>query len=206
MTVLLSGAITRARDIAGVPRIGENPRLESGTETVVLASNSRIRSPLETMHNGKYFGNFGTGCATKISSSDLLSATPEAASRAALKFRKDLNAELSPKTIAKKIVFFEDPRFTEPRGRITGILDIVLTSWCQFDLKGPKLDFGWGRPFNATGGRFGFFPPGFVYMFQDKDSGDVQTYISVEKEGGDILKSDELLNKYATLIPNDSSC
>jgi len=69
----------------------------------------------------------------------------------------------------------------------------------EANLQGEDMDFGWGKPFDATGGE-GVLPPGYVCLLQQKTTGDVTVVITVEKEGGHAMKTDTLLNKYATLV------
>ncbi|UJR34450.1 hypothetical protein I4U23_021857 [Adineta vaga] len=200
LAALLCGVITRARENAKVARLEGRSSLESQTEEIAMAANGRDRAPQGNMSNGQYFGNFNTLWSATISRSDLLSLTCESASRVALGIRNSLNLQLSPEAIARKIAFFEDPQNIKPPGRIAWSADIILTNWCRFDLQGPKLDFGWGKPFCATAGAGGTYPPGYSIMTQEKSSGDVFILITVEQEGADGLKADSLLNKYATLV------
>ncbi|KAF9992817.1 hypothetical protein BGZ79_002601 [Entomortierella chlamydospora] len=165
-----------------------------------MAADGRDRAPQGNMSNGQYFGNFNPLWSTTISRSDLLSVTCESASRIALAFRKALSLDLTPQVIADKISFLEDPRNTKPHGRIGFSADIILTNWCRFDLQGPKLDFGWGKPFRSTDGGGSIFPPGYSIMTQEKDSGDVFVMMTVELGGAEALQADLLLNNYATLV------
>ncbi|KAG0164345.1 hypothetical protein DFQ28_010436 [Apophysomyces sp. BC1034] len=200
LAALLCGVITRARENANVARLQGRSSLESQTEKIAMAADGRGRSPQGNM-SGRYFGNFNTLWSATVSRSDLLSLTCASASRVALAIRNTLNLELSPEAIAHKISFFEAPQNTTPPGRISWSADIILTNWCQFDLQGPKLDFGWGKPFSSTSGGGNTFPPGYCIMTQEKDSGDISVMMTVEQEGADGLKADSLLNKYATLVP-----
>ena len=200
LVTLLCGVITRARENAKVARLQGRSSLESQTEEIAMAADGRDRSPQGNMSGGRYFGNFNTLWSATVSRTDLLSLTCESASRVALGIRKALNLQLSTEAIAYKISFFEDPQNTEPPGRIAWSADIILTNWCKFDLQGSKLDFGWGKPFCATAGAGGTFPPGYCIMTQEKSSGDVFVMMTVEQEGADSLKADPLLNKYATLV------
>ncbi|KAF9350229.1 hypothetical protein BGX26_011557 [Mortierella sp. AD094] len=202
LAALICGVITRARENANVARLEGRSSVESQTEDIVMAADGRDRSPQGTMSRGQYFGNFNPLVSATVSRSDLLSLTCESASRVALAFRNALNHQLSPEAIAYKISFFEDPRNTKPPGRIAWSADVILTNWCRFDLQGPKLDFGWGKPFCATSGGGGTYPPGYCIMTQEKDSGDIFIMMTVEQEGADGLKADSLLNKYATLVPD----
>ncbi|KAI7817751.1 transferase [Gamsiella multidivaricata] len=204
LAALLCGVITRARNNANVARLQGRSSLESQTEEIAMAANGRDRSPLDM--SGRYFGNFNTLWSATVSRADLSSPICESGSRVALAIRNALNLQLSPEAIAYKISFFEAPQNTQPPGRIDWFADIILTNWCQFDLQGPKLDFGWGKPFCATAGGGSVYPPGYCMMTQEKDSGDVFVMMTVEKEGADGLKADSLLNKYATPVPVHPSC
>ena len=197
VAALLGGVITRARENSNVPRIEGRSRFESQIETFMMAADGRDRSPLGNMVDGGYFGNFNLLFNTSISRSDLLSLTLESASRVSLGIRNALNIQLSPEAIANKILFYEDPQNSD---RIAWEGDIIMTNWCRFDLQGPKLDFGWGKPFNATSGGGSIFPPGYVIIMQDKTSGDISVLMTVEPSGAAKLKGDPLLNKYAELI------
>ncbi|KAF9952170.1 hypothetical protein BGZ65_005460 [Modicella reniformis] len=200
LAALLCGVITRARENANVARLQERSSSESQTENIMMAADGRERAPQGNM-SGQYFGNFNTILSATVSRSDLLSLTCESASRVALAIRTALKLQLSPEAIADKISFFEDPQNTKPPGRIAWSADLILTNWCRFDLQGPKLDFGWGKPFCTTAGSGGAFPPGYCMMMQEKDSGDIFVLMTVEREGADRLKADSLLNNYATLVP-----
>ncbi|KAG0247112.1 hypothetical protein BG011_001998 [Mortierella polycephala] len=199
LAALVCGVITRARENANVARLQGRSSLESEVEEVAMAADGRNRSPQGNI-SGRYFGNFNTLWSTAVSRPDLLSPTCDSASRVALAIRAGLNLQLSPEAIADKISFFEDPQNTKPPGRIDLSADLILTNWCRFDLQGPKLDFGWGKPFCATAGGGTVFPPGYCMMTQEKDSGDVSVMMTVELEGVDGLKADSLLNKYATPV------
>ncbi|KAF9280915.1 hypothetical protein BGZ68_006941 [Mortierella alpina] len=196
---LICGAITRAREDSNVPRVEGRSSTESPYECVAMAADGRNRAPQGNMVNGRYFGNFNTICSTTVSRSDLLSLSCDAASRVALAVRGALKLQLSPEALARKIAFFEDPQNTKPSGRIVWAADIILTNWCRFDLQGPKLDFGWGKPFRSTSGGGTVYPPGYCIMTEDKDSGEVSIMMTVEEAGADRLKADPLVNKYATL-------
>ncbi|KAF9188240.1 hypothetical protein BGZ51_000701 [Haplosporangium sp. Z 767] len=198
LAALISGVITRARQNTNVARLQGRSSIESQTEEIAMAADGRDRSPQGNMSGGRYFGNFNTLLSATVSRSDLLSLDYDAASRVALAIRNELNLQLSPEAIADKISFFEAPENTNPPGRIDWSADIILTNWCRFDLQGPKLDFGWGKPFCSTDGGGSVFPPGYCIMRQEKDSGDVFVMMTVEQEGADELKADSLLNKYAT--------
>ncbi|KAF9167083.1 hypothetical protein BGX21_001727 [Mortierella sp. AD011] len=200
LATLICGAITRARESGNVARLEGRSGVESQTEYIMMAADGRDRAPQGNMSNGQYFGNFNPLWSATISRSDLLSATCVSASRVALAFRKALSLDLTPQVIADKISFLEDPRNTKPHGRIGFSADIILTNWCRFDLQGPKLDFGWGKPFRSTDGGGSIFPPGYSIMTQEKDSGDVSVMMTVELGGAEALKADSLLNSYATLV------
>lgn len=200
LATLLCGVIARARENGNVARLQGRSSLESGTERIAMAADGRERSPQGNMSGGRYFGNFNTLWCATVSRSDLLSLTRESASRVALAIRDALNLQLSPVAIAHKISFFEDPQNAKPPGRIDWSADLILTNWCRFDLEGPKLGFGWGKPFCSTAGSGGSFPPGYCVMTQEKDSGDIFVMMTVEHEGADGLKADSMLNEYATLV------
>ncbi|KNC96614.1 hypothetical protein, variant [Spizellomyces punctatus DAOM BR117] len=199
LSALLCGVITRARENAHVPRLEGRSSSKSPTEALMMAADGRERSPQGNMIGGKYFGNFNPLFSTAISRSDLLSLTCESASRVALDIRSAINHQLSPEAIAHKIAFFEATENSTPPGRIAWTADVIMTNWCRFDLQGPKLDFGWGKPFYATAGG-GTYPPAYVILTQEKTSGDVFVLMTVEAEGADRLKTDPLLNKYAELV------
>jgi Transferase family len=199
LAAIVSGVITRARDIGNVPRLNGRASEESQIENVAMAADGRERSARGKMSGGQYFGNFNNLWSAGISRSDLLSPTPEATSRVALAIRSGLNIHLSPDAIANRIAFFEDPKNSQPLGHIDWAADIILTNWCRFDLQGLTFDFGWGKPFSSTSGGGTIFPPGYCLMTQDKESGDITAMITVEHAGADALKADSLLNKYATL-------
>lgn len=135
LVALLSGAITRARQNGNVKRHEGRSSSESLTEVISMAADGRERDPEGVMADGQYFGNFNAFLSGDVSRLDLLTPTSEAASRVALAMRDTLNLELSPKAVASKISFFEDPKNMQPPGRITWTADIVLTNWTKFDLK-----------------------------------------------------------------------
>ncbi|KIL66997.1 hypothetical protein M378DRAFT_159947 [Amanita muscaria Koide BX008] len=197
LAALLWGVITRARENAHVSRLEGRSTVESQTETLMMAADGRGRSPQGKM---LYFGNFNPLFYTIASRSDLLSLTYESASRVALEIRNALNLQISPEAIADKISFYEDPKNAKPPGRITWSGDVIMTNWCRFDLQCPKLDFGWGKPFSATAGAGGVYPPGYVMMTQEKDSGDIFILLTVEQQGAERMVADPLLNRYASLI------
>ncbi|KAF9349651.1 hypothetical protein BGX34_001673 [Mortierella sp. NVP85] len=200
LAALVCGVITRARERAGVARLEGRSSLETPTESIAMAADGRERAPQGNMAGGRYFGNFNTLLGVTASRSDLLSPTRESASRVALAIRTALNLQLTPKAIADKISFFEAPENTTPPGRIVFSADVILTNWCRFDLQSPKLDFGWGKPFHATNGAGGAYPPGYCIMTQVKDSGDVFVMMTVEQKGGDELRADSMLKTYAALV------
>ena len=200
LAALLGGVITRAREKANVARLQGRSSLESQIETFAMAADGRDRAPQGNMSDGRYFGNFNLLFNATISRSDLLSLTCESASRVALAVRNALNLQLSPEAIAHKISFMEAPENAEPPGRIDWTADVIMTNWCRFDLQGPKLDFGWGKPFYATPGGGTIYPPGYIMLMQEKSSGDVSVIMAVEREGANGLKADSLLNKYAELV------
>jgi len=200
LAAVLTGTITRARQGAGVPRLKGRSSVESDVETVAMAADGRDRAPKGDMAGGHYLGNFNNLWGLDISRSDLMTPTAESAGRVALAIRTNLNIQLSPESIAKRIAFFDQPEINNPPGRVAWSADVVLTNWCRFDLKGPKLDFGWGKPFVATSGGATVLPPGYCLMTQDKETGDVFVLMTVEREGEANLKSDPLMIKYATLL------
>ncbi|KAI8060973.1 transferase [Gongronella butleri] len=200
LVALVSGAITRAREAGHVERVGRSP-LEQGMEVVAMAADGRERAPRGDMANGRYFGNFNNLWSIPVSRADLASPTPAASSRVAVAVRKGIDQHLSPQAVANRVAFFDDPDNLAP-GRVSWAADIILTNWCKFDLEGPKLDFGWGKPTSSTdgSGTNTFFPPAYSVIKQQKDSGDVILLITVEVPGGDALKTDVLLTKYGTLL------
>ena len=200
LAALSWGAITRARHNKNLTRsqVFGGSSIESQTETMAMAADGRHRSPQGNMLNRQYFGNFNVLPSITVSRSDLLSASCESAGRIALKIRNDLTEQLSPEAIADKLSFMENT----PTGQLAWSADVALTNWCRFDLQGAKFDFGWGKPFRATAGSSGVFPPGYVLMMQNKNLGDIFVMITVEQEGANELKADSLLNKYGTLVPD----
>ncbi|KAF8965518.1 hypothetical protein BGZ46_000582 [Entomortierella lignicola] len=200
LAALISGVITRARKSGNVPRLQGRSSVESETEDIGMAADGRERAPNGKMTNRQYFGNFNPLCNATVSRADLISQTFESASRVALAIRRALQQQLTPEALAYKISFFEDTRNTKPPGRIDFGADVILTNWCRFDLQGPKLSFGWGKPFYATSGGGNVYPPAYSIMTQDKDSGDALVLLTVEAEGDEALKADPLLNKYATQV------
>ncbi|KAF9912009.1 hypothetical protein EC991_001456 [Linnemannia zychae] len=198
---LVSGTITRAREGAHVSRLDGRSTPESGVESIAMAADGRDRAPKGDMSGGRYLGNFNNLWSLTVPRSDLLSPTPEAAGRIALAIRSELEIQLSSESVAKRVAFFDDPSIRDPPGRIAWSADVILTNWCRFDLKGPRLAFGWGgQPFEATSGGVTVYPPAYCLMTQDKDTGDVIVLLTVEREGEAKLKSDSLMTKYATLI------
>ncbi|CAF2238898.1 unnamed protein product [Rotaria magnacalcarata] len=200
LAALFGGVITRARENANVARLQGRSSLESQIETFAMAADGRDRAPQGNMSDGRYFGNFNPLFNAAVSRSDLLSLTCESASRVALVVRNAVNVQLSPEAIAHKISFMEVSQNTKPPGCIDWTADVIMTNWCRFDLQGPKLDFGWGKPFYATAGGGTTYPPGYIMLMQEKSSGDVLVTVSVEREGANGVKADSLLNKYAELV------
>ncbi|KAG9319145.1 hypothetical protein KVV02_007461 [Mortierella alpina] len=195
LTALACGAIVRARSHANVPRFQGRSSLESEMEIIGMAANCRDRCSLGLKASGRYFGNFVTFCMAPVSRSNLLSPVSDSASRVAVAIRDNLSYECSPRAIARKIEYIEAQNI-----KLHGLtVDIGLSNWCQFDLKGPKLDFGWGKPFRTTDGG-NVYPPGACVMMKDYDSEDVVVTISVEEEGEEVVRADPLLNKYAELV------
>ena len=204
LAALSWGAITRARQNGNSPRLQVfgGSTVESQTETLAMAADGRDRSPQGNMLNRQYFGNFNVLPSITVSRSYLLYPCRESAARVALAIRNALTHQLSSEAIADKISFMEDPQNTKPRGHIAWSADVALTNWCRFDLQGPKFDFGWGKPFCATAGSGGVFPPGYVLMMHANSSGDVFVMMTVEQERANRLKADLLLNNYAALVPD----
>lgn len=165
-----------------------------------MAADGRDRAPRGDMAGGHYLGNFNNLWSLTVSRFDLLSPTAESAGRVALAIRSNLEIQLSSESVAKRVAFFDNPEIRNPPGRVGWAGDIVLTNWCRFDLKGPKLRFGWGeKPFMATSGGVTVYPPAYGLMTQDKETGDVHVLLTVEREGEGALVEDVLLNQYATL-------
>lgn len=200
LAALLCGVITRSRQNANIPRLEKRSSLESNVESVAMAANGRERAPQGNMADGQYFGNFNTLWSISLSRTDLLSPDNEAGSRIASNIRNNLNIHLSSKSIAQKIAFFEKAQREDALNNVFWAADIILTNWCRFDLQGPALDFGWGKPFYSTNGAGGFFPPGYCLMTQTKDTGDITVLMTIEKDAADELKNDPVLNEYAELI------
>lgn len=189
------GAITRARKDAGIPR---SPKSDPQCEALAMAADGRERAPHRNMI-GSYYGNFNLLINVLVPRDDLLLPTAEAGSRVALAVRQAIGDQLNPKAIAHKIGFYEAAEKTKPAVRISWFGDVIMTNWCKFDLAGPTLDFGWGKPFRATAGGDDYLP-GFVRMVQDKDSGDVMTLVTVEPPAAEYLKADPLLRRYGILV------
>jgi hypothetical protein len=198
---LVSGTITRAREGANVSRLDGRSTPESGVESIAMAADGRERAPKGDMSGGHYLGNFNNLWSLIVSRADLLSPTLEAAGRVALAIRSNLEIQLSAESVAKRVAFFDDPAVSNPPGRVGWSADIILTNWSRFDLKGPKLAFGWGgQPFEATSGGVTVYPPAYCLMSQDKTTGDTFVLLTVEREGEAGMKSDPLMTKYATLV------
>ncbi|KAF9155552.1 hypothetical protein BG015_009425 [Linnemannia schmuckeri] len=201
LAALVSGAITRARQDSKVARLEGRSSEESGLESIAMAADGRERAPKGDMSGGRYLGNFNNLWSLTVPRSDLSTPTTEAAGRVALAIRTNLDVQLSAESVAKRVAFFDNPENRSPPGRVGWRADVVLTNWCRFDLKGPKLQFGWGeKPFMATSGGGKVFPPAYSLMTEDKETGDVFVLLTVEKDGEGALVGDVLLNKYATLI------
>ena len=199
LSALITGAITRARSEANIPRLEGRSSLESQVERVAMAADGRYRTPQPNMANGQYFGNFNNLWCADISRADLLSASLEAGARVASAIRKGLDDALSAASVAKRIAFMEDEEYSSPSGRVTWEADVILTNWCRFDLQGPSFDLGWGKPFHATPGTGGVVPPGYSLITRGGDSGDIVALVTVDVDGENALKADPMLNKYATL-------
>lgn len=201
LSALVSGAVTRARQDCKVTRLEGRSSEESEVESIAMAADGRERAPKGDMSGGRYLGNFNNLWSLTVPRSDLSTPTAEASGRVALAIRSNLEIQLSAESIAKRVAFFENPAIRNPPGLVGWLADIVLTNWCRFDLKGPKLRFGWGeKPFLATSGGGTVYPPAYSLMTEDKETGDVFVLLTVEKEGEGALVGDVLLNKYATLV------
>lgn len=199
LAALLCGVITRARKHADIPRLEKRSSLESNVERVAMAANGRERAPSnKDMTHRQYFGNFNCLWSLDVSRTDLLNNNSGA--DVALAIRQHLQVNLSPKSIAQKIAFFEKAQREGDLNKLFWAADIILTNWCLFDLQGPKLDFGWGKPFYSTQGAGGAFPPGYCLMTKTKDTDDVTVLLTIEKDAADVLKQDPVLNTYAELI------
>lgn len=201
LSALVSGAVTRARQDSKVTRLEGRSSEESGVESIAMAADGRDRAPKGDMSGGHYLGNFNNLWSLTVPRSDLYTPTPESSGRVALAIRSNLEIQLSAESVAKRVAFFDNPAVCYPPGLVGWASDIVLTNWCRFDLKGPKLRFGWGeKPFLATSGGGTVFPPAYSLMTEDKETGDVFLLLTVEKEGEGALVGDVLMNKYATLV------
>ncbi|KAI8884072.1 hypothetical protein K501DRAFT_218388 [Backusella circina FSU 941] len=194
---LICGAITRARQAGNIVRLEGRSSEASQNEKIAMAADGRERATNGTM---KYLGNFNCLWSLDASREDLLSPTSESGGRIALAIRKGLQCELSPEAIANKIAFFESPQNMQPPGRVAWSADLILTNWSRFDLQGASLDFGWGKPFLATSGVGGSFPPGYSVMTQNKETGDFSILVTVEHAGDEAIRADVLMNKYASLV------
>ncbi|KAK7033659.1 hypothetical protein VNI00_012659 [Paramarasmius palmivorus] len=198
LAALFWSSITRARESANIPRLEGRSPLDAHTELLVCAADGRERAPNGSMANGQYFGNFNPLFGTYASRDDLLSPENAPGSRVALAVRQALNAQLSPEALAEKIAFFE--AVPPESGRIVWTADVILTNWSRNDLGGPKLDFGWGQAFKATCGSGGVFPPGYVLMTQDRETGDMVAMMTIETDAVDALKQDVVLRRYGSLV------
>ncbi|KAF9567094.1 hypothetical protein EC968_003500 [Mortierella alpina] len=195
LAALACGAIVRARNHTNVSKSQAESSLKSEMEIIAMPANCRNKCPPGLEARGRYFGNFVTFCMLPISRSDLLSPTTDSASRVAIAIRENLNHDCLPETIARKIEYLENHNI-----KVHGLLmNIASSNWCQFDLKGPKLDFGWGKPFRTTEGT-DLKPPGTYLIMKDHDSGDVIVTIAVEEEVEAVVRTDPLLNEYAELV------
>lgn len=77
----------------------------------------------------------------------------ESSSRVALALRNSLAHQIgSPAQVAERIQFFENPAHTTPPFRVVWGCDVAFTNWSHSDLQGADMDFGWGKPFEATAG------------------------------------------------------
>ncbi|KAI8059477.1 transferase [Gongronella butleri] len=207
LTVLISGAVTRARETSKVERqtgqVGFTRRTpaDHSVETIVIVADIREQALRGDMANGRYFGNACIALVVPVSRADLMSPTATAASRAAVAIRNHIKQRLSQKEISGHLAFLENPGILVP-GRTFCVTDIFVSNWCKFDLDGPKLDFGWGKPSHYTDGNGTetSLPPAISLIRQKKDSGDVFMLITVEVPGADALKNDPLLTKYGELL------
>eukprot|EP01133_Synstelium_polycarpum_P006107 gene6107-7074_t len=199
INALVCGSVTRARQQSNIPRLLGRSTEESQVEIVAMAADGRFRAPLGNMGNGQYFGNFYNLIGSALPRADLLSPTIEAAASIALAIRNDVNNLLSPKAIANRIEFFNQPENNQAPNRVAWTSDIIISNWCMFDIKGPQFDCGWGKPFKATSGGNTFYTPAYAIIIHDKDTGNVHLQLTVETDGGTALQSDPLLNKYAVL-------
>ncbi|KAI9499139.1 transferase [Zychaea mexicana] len=199
LTSLIFGAITRARENGNVARVEGRSSVESQIESIMVPGDGRFRIPPGNTE-GSYFGNLNINCNYTVTRADLLSPTLEAARRVALAIRDQLECQLSTEAIANQLAFFENRKTSKSSERISTTADVFLSNWCCFDLQGPNYDFGFGKPFKATSGIDGRAVPGFVLLMQTHEFGEVFLWIGVEREGGEELKADLLLNKYATLV------
>jgi len=186
------GAVARARKDGDIPR---SPMSDPQNDRLAMAADGRDRAPCRNMI-GAYYGNFNLLITFLAPRDDLLLPTAEAGSRIALAIRQAIHDQLNPKSIAHKIAFYEA---TENTGRIIWFGDVIMTNWCKFDLAGPNVDFGWGKPFRATAGG-DVYPPGYVRIMQDKSSGDVLVLVTVEVPAARYLKADPLLRRYGVLV------
>ncbi|KAH8921167.1 hypothetical protein BT69DRAFT_1283369 [Atractiella rhizophila] len=190
LATLIWGAIARARHNGKVAKA--NP---SSTETLISASNLRDRFPPDLARE-PYFGNCNPLFATTVPRSHLLSPTHECASLIAVEIRKALNTQMSPKALIHKMSFLEAARRCNPPRTAVFVGDVIMTNWSRFNLQGPKLDFGWGTPFETTSGG-GVLPPGFSRIQADGDKGDLNFILTVEQEGAEHLEADIFLQRYA---------
>ena len=184
------GAVTRARKDSGIPRSSVS---DSENDRLAMAADGRARAPRGDMF-GSYYGNFNLLITFLVPRDDLLLPTAEAGSRVALAIRQAIGDQLNAKAVAHKIAFYEAVENTKLAGRIIWYGDVVMTNWCKFDLAGPNVDFGWGKPFRATAGG-NVYPPGFVRMLQDKSSGDVRVLVTIEVPAVKYLMDDPLLDR-----------
>ncbi|KAJ3037551.1 hypothetical protein HDV00_001596 [Rhizophlyctis rosea] len=198
IATLLCSAVARSRERASIPRYEGRSTPESNVEVLAMAADGRERSPNGSMLNGQYLGNVNPLFFTTLPRSTLASSTAESLSQVAVAIRTEVTNQLSTTALASKISFFEKPDTYHP-WRIVWSTDIIMTNWCKFDLSGPKLDVGWGKPFLATNGG-GSFPPGYILTTQEKETGDISAMVTVEVGALEALRGDETMKKYATLV------
>jgi hypothetical protein len=200
LSALIWGVLTRSRE--NIPRVEGRSSIDSQVEKAAMAADGRDRAPKGDMANGRYLGNFNLLFNVSVPRADLISTSNEASTRVALRIRRAIQEQVgAPEAVAHKIAFFEAPENTIPPGRIVWSSDVIMTNWCAFDLQGPKLDLGWGKPFSTTSGSGGPYPPGYVIISRDYDeSGGILMLVAVDKEAISELKADMVLNQYAVPI------
>ncbi|KAI9255147.1 transferase [Phascolomyces articulosus] len=197
LTALAAGAITRARENSSdVKRLWGRSSAESKVENINITCNYRSRAPQGTIQSDDYFGNCLAMTNAAILRDDLLSATVDATSRVAFTIRSTLNEELRPQNIANYLAFFEPDKLVKPHARLHLKWDLIFSNWCQFDLKDPAIDFGWGKPLKGSPAG-GDSAPGYCHVMNGDESGDIVMSLIVELACVKELEADPLLNKYA---------